>query len=105
MKNLGNGTYANEVTEIDSYAPIGDHSSGATISSATTLTKPAGATQILIQAITKNVRFTLDGTAPTTFLGFQILAGVPPMIVAVPGVSIKVIEEEATASLQYQWIG
>ena len=86
------------------YTPVGAHSSGATITAATTLTKPTGATKIIIQAVTQNVRFTLDGTAPTATLGFQILAGGAPMIIEVQGVSIKVIQEAATASLQYQWV-
>lgn len=91
-------------TSIAAYAPIGSHSSGASISTAQTLTKPAGASQIMIQALTQNVRYTLDGTDPTASLGFQLLAGNPPVIIAVPGASIKVIQETATASLQYQWI-
>jgi len=62
---LATGT--NQIGEVgitDTYAPVGAHSSGADISSATTLTKEAGANSILIQALTQNVRFTLDGTAP-----------------------------------------
>jgi len=94
-----------EVAITDTYAPIGSHSSGALISSAITLTKPEGANSILIQTLVQNVRFTLDGTTPTASVGFQILAGNPPMIIAIPGTSIKVIEETASASLQYQWIG
>lgn len=94
-----------EVAITDTYAPIGSHSSGALISTAATLTKPEGANSILIQALVQNVRFTLDGTTPTASVGFQILAGNPPMIIAVPEASIKVIEEVASASLQYQWIG
>lgn len=91
-------------SSVSAYSPVGAHSSGATISSATTLTKPTGARKIIIQTLTKNVRFTLDGTTPTTSVGFQILADGAPMIIDVPGVSIKVIEEAATASLQYQWV-
>ena len=94
-----------EVAITDTYAPVGSHSSGALISTATTLTKPEGANSILIQTLVQNVRFTLDATTPTASVGFQILAGNPPMIIAVPGASIKVIEEVASASLQYQWIG
>ncbi len=88
----------------EAYAPVGSHSSGASIAEATTLTKPEGASQIIIQALTQNVRFTLDATTPTTTVGFQLLAGNPPSIIAVPGTGIKVIQEAATASLQYQWV-
>lgn len=86
------------------FNPVGAHSSGATISSATTLTAPTGATKILIQALTQNVRLTLDGTAPTTTLGFQLLAGAQPLLIPLGNATtVKVIEEAATASLQYQW--
>jgi trimeric autotransporter adhesin len=86
------------------YSPVGAHNSGLDISTAKTLTKPTGASKIIIQALTQNVRFTLDGTAPTTTLGFQLVAGGVPFIIEVPGTSIKVIQEAATASLQYQWV-
>lgn len=84
---------------------VGSHSDGATISSATTLTPPTGATKILIQALDQNVRFTLDGTAPTASLGFQLKAGDPAVMIPVgAGMTLKVIEEAATADLQYQWL-
>ena len=93
----------NNVTDFG-MGVVGSHSSGASIATATTLTKPAGAHAILIQALTQNVRFTLDATAPTASVGFQILAGNAPVIIPVPGASIQVIQEAATASLQYQWV-
>jgi len=87
-----------------SFAPLGAHSDGATISSATTLTPPTGATKIMIQALTQNVRFTLDGTAPTASKGFQLKSGDPAMIISIDSTTVlKVIQEAATADLQYQW--
>lgn len=84
--------------------PVGAHTSGTTISSATTITIPTGARYVLMQALTQNIRYTLDGTAPTTSLGFQMKAGDPPIAVwCETGVTLKVIEEAATASLQYQF--
>ncbi len=88
------------------FEPRGSHSSGADISGAVILVRPAGATQIMMQALTQNVRFTLDGTNPTTGLGFQIKAGDPPMIIPVgSSATLKVVQETATASLQFQWGG
>lgn len=84
--------------------PVGAHSSGATISSATTLTPPAGATAILIQVLTQNIRYTLDGTTPTASVGFQLKAGEPATIIPWnDNMTLQVIQETATASLQYQW--
>lgn len=86
------------------FDPVGSHSDGATISSATTLTPPTGATKILIQALEKNVRFTLDGTAPEAAKGFQLKAGDPPLLIPLGNATVlKVIQEEATADVQYQW--
>lgn len=88
------------------FVPRGSHTGGASISSVATITIPAGATQVMLQAITQNVRYTLDGTAATTTLGFQLKAGDPPIIVPVSASTVlKVIEETATASLQYQFGG
>lgn len=99
---VGSSVEVNGFTET--YAPVGSHTGGTDISTAVTLTKPDGASQIIIQALEQNIRFTLDGTTPTATLGFQIQAGILPMFIAVPGASIKVIEEVATASIQYQWV-
>jgi hypothetical protein len=108
VKVAGAGTeadpYVDKVALTEHYAPVGAHVSGANIAAATALVKPAGASQILIQALTQNVRFTLDGSDPTAAVGFQLLAGSAPVIISVPGVSIKVIQEAAAASLQYQWL-
>ena len=87
-----------------SFHVIGSHYDGTTISSAVTLTPPAGATKLLIQALDQNVRYTLDGTAPTASKGFQLKDGDPPVQIPVgTGMTIKVIEEAATADIQYQW--
>ena len=86
------------------FTPVGAHSDGATISSAQTLTCPADATKLLIQALGQNVRYTLDGTTPTATKGFQLKVGEPPALLSVTSeTTVKVIEETATADLQYQW--
>ena len=88
------------------FNPVGSHITGTDISSAVTLTAPTGATKILIQAITQNIRFMLDGTAPTTTTGFQIVAGDPAVLIPLgTDTVLKVIEEAATCVPQYQWGG
>ena len=89
------------VIEI-AYAPVGAHTELAA-SSAQTITTPTGARRLLIQALSQNVRFTLDGTVPTATKGFQLKAGDPPVIIPVgPNVTVKVIQETATAEIEYQ---
>jgi hypothetical protein len=86
------------------FRPAGSHYDGTVISSAVTLTPVSGATKLYIQALDQNVRFTLDGTTPTSVKGFQLKAGDP--LICIPlavGTTIKVIEEAATADIQYLW--
>lgn len=91
-------------TAVGSFRPIGSHSSGATIATATTLTPATGATKLLIQALSQNVRFTLDGTAPTATSGFQLKVGnAAVLIILEENVTVIVIQEAATAGLEYQW--
>jgi hypothetical protein len=83
---------------------IGSHATSGSggVPTAIPLVKPAGATQIIIQAITGNVRFTLDGSTPTATYGFELQAGQLPVTIPVPGGGINVIQESAT-DLEYQW--
>jgi hypothetical protein len=86
------------------FTPIGAHTSNAALSSAVTLTPAAGADQLLIQALTQNVRVTVGGTTPTATLGFQLKAGDPAVLIGLSGATvIRVIEETASATIQYQW--
>lgn len=87
------------------FTPIGAHTSQNNLSTARTLTPPnPTATKLLVQCITQNVRYTLDGTTPTSTLGFRLVAGDSPYIIPVAvGNTVKFIEETATAVLQTQW--
>lgn len=86
------------------FTPISSHVSAPNISSSTLLTPPVNATKILWQALTANVRYTLDGSTPSASSGFQIKAGDPPFIVQLSsGISIRVIQEAGGADLEYEW--
>jgi len=88
----------------DYLRPVTGHHDGTTITSATILTPPAGATKLLMQAIGQDIRYTLDGTTPTATCGFQLKADDPPLLILVADdMVITVIEEAATADIQYQW--
>jgi hypothetical protein len=84
---------------------IGAFVSSPDISGMITLLKPAGATQISMQASLQNMRFRLDGEDPTASTGFVLPKDSAPMVIFVLGKSIKLIPERGTANLQYQWIG
>ena len=88
------------------FNPNGAHVSAPSISAATDLmaNAPADARSVLMQALAQNVRYTLDGTNPTATRGFQLRAGDPAIIIPIcPQTQLKVIEELAGSSLQYQW--
>lgn len=95
------------IEQIDFIPVASGFSDGRAIVAATTLTPPAGsnATKIMLQALTQNVRYTLDGTVPEAAKGFQLKAGDPPIIIPYYDgkTTLKVIEEAATADLQEQW--
>jgi hypothetical protein len=85
--------------------PVGDHTTIADLSSAVTLTPPAGATQVLIQALGQNVRYTVDGTTPTASVGFRMFTDTEPVIIRLAsGEVLKLIQETASATAQYQWM-
>ena len=83
---------------------VGAHTELAA-AAATTISAPAGAKRLLVQALSQNVRYTLDGSTPTTTKGFQMRAGDPPILIPVgANTTVKVIQETATAEVEYQWV-
>lgn len=85
-------------------APVGAHVANGSLSSSVTLTPPATANTLLLQATGQNVRYTLDGTTPTATTGFRLRSDDLPVIIDIGvGMTVKVIEETATATIQYQW--
>lgn len=96
-------TYMQAILDAYRFEPVAAHGADS-VTTAATLTKPAGANKVLLQALTQNVRYTLDGSTPTTSSGFQLKAGDAPRQIAVDGgITLKVVTETGTASLQYQW--
>lgn len=90
---------------IGTYSFVGNHTSNSSISSATVITVPANANGVLLQALTQNVRAKFDGNDPSASDGFQIKADDPASLYPVgEGKSFKVIQETATANIQYQFV-
>jgi len=85
------------------FTPVGSHVSQS-MSGVYTPTIPEGANKALVQAFTQNIRYTLDGTTPTSSLGFRLTKDDPPTIVPVaPGGALNFIEESSGSTLQLQW--
>lgn len=73
---------------------------------ALTLSLPLHARGILIQAVSQNIRFTMDGTTPTASTGFQIVAGDPPVFIELTQnnrLVLKFIREASGAVLEYEY--
>lgn len=86
--------------------PVTDHLQNGSLSSVVTLTPPSESAQVLaIQALTKSIRYTvtIGGSSPSASSGFQITAGGSDIIPVASGAVVKVIEESASASIEYQW--
>ena len=84
---------------------VGAHGSDSTISSATAIPgTPVHGGWLFLQALSQNVRYTMDGTPPTSTVGFRLAAGELQPIPIGAGQVITVIEEAAGASVQWQWL-
>ena len=100
--------------------PVGPHTTQASLNAAKTINYTdgtgtgaagvqwagdQGCKVLYLQAFTQNVRITFDGTTPTATVGFQLVPG-KKLCIGVPyGAKIQVIEEAASATVQYQWGG
>lgn len=73
------------------------------VNALTTINIPLNCSEVLIQAITQNIRYTLDGTNPTAASGFRLTAGNDPILLPATGVTLKFISETAGAILQIEY--
>lgn len=89
-----------------SFAPVGAHTQNGSLATAQTVTVPATANALLIQANGQNVRYTIDGSNPTASKGFLLAAGADPVVLMAPtdNTIFKFIETTATAVLEIQAI-
>lgn len=98
------------VVPNDIFTPVGEHIAGTDVSSAAVI-MPGDmgvnlpADKVVIQTTAQNIRYTLDGTTPTTTVGFQLKStDSPRQIIIRPGeVILTVIEEVGGAILQVQF--
>jgi hypothetical protein len=92
------------VKEYTALRPVQDHVSNGSLSAAVSIAVPESATLLLIQAISKNVRVTIDAsTTATATVGFQVTAGTAQYFPVGATTSVSVIEESASATIQYQF--
>lgn len=79
------------------------HRSNA-VDSLFTVNIPTGCSEVLVQADTQNIRYTVNGTNPTASSGFILTAGNAPISIPVTKSTVlKFISETAGAILQMQF--
>lgn len=102
-REVAKATYPAELRTVGNHTRLNVDPTGNWI------TKPAGvnvseqATHIQLQALTQNIRYTIDGSQATATHGFQLAAGTISLI-PVPNGGVSVFEETAGAIVQYQFV-
>lgn len=88
------------------YTPVGDALSdtlGAGVLSPTTQLR--GVTGVLLQTTVQNVWFTMNGTTPSSTVGFTLVAGEPPVLIPITkGTQLKFLRAANGAILQRQYV-
>jgi len=95
-------------TDLTIFQPIGTHQQRADLAVVQTLARPntdPTPTKLMVQVVGQsNVRFTIDGSMPTPAFGFRLTTGDAAVIITIhQSTVIQVIEEAATATLNYCW--
>lgn len=63
---------------------------------------PPSAKCIMIQASVKDIRYTLDGIAPTAVLGFMLVVGEQPTLIELnEHITLQLFGTDATSQLNY----
>jgi hypothetical protein len=69
-----------------------------------TLNIPTGCEEVMVQALTQNIRYTLNGTNPTAASGFLLTAGDPAVVLPVTkNTVLKFISATAGAILEHEF--
>jgi hypothetical protein len=80
------------------------HQSYIVPAAAVTVHIPKQAGRIMMQAVTQNVRYVLDGSDPTATRGFQLDVGDGPIIIELSHkIVLRVAREAAGAVLEYEF--
>ncbi len=94
--------------DLAPFNPIGTHQQNSSLATVQTISPPGAGSRaqevdrIIVQAFTQNIRYTLDGSDPTTAFGFRLTATNDPITIKLgPNTTLKFVEEAATAILSY----
>jgi len=89
------------------FNPIGVHVQEDGLDVIVTLVPPNVAippTKVMVQVAAQNLRYTLDGSAPTAAFGFILTAATDPIVITLgPDTVVQFIEVAGGAILEYLW--
>lgn len=89
---------------VRTFQPLpGTHHEEHPVDTLFTANLPLNCSEVLVQAITQNIRYTLDGTNPTAASGYRLTAGNDPLLIPATGVTLKFISETVGAILQIEY--
>jgi len=104
LRILGGESGQDTLVVVQVFTFLGSHVQVADLSSVYEANPPVDACRMLAQAFTQDVRFTLDGTDPSSTKGFQLKEGTPPIMLPLnTSTPPKFIAEVAGATLEIQY--
>lgn len=66
---------------------------------------PPGTASIMVQALTQNIRYTLNGTTPSATVGFQMLTTSAPIVIEITENMVLQFFREASGSILQYCVG
>lgn len=86
------------------YRPVGAFTQNALLGTAAVVAVPDGANGLLVQCTGQNLRYTIDGTTPTSTNGFILIKDTSPQLLykSDDDCVFTFIETAATGTLMYQ---
>jgi len=104
LRILSGESGADTLMVVQVFTFLGSHTQVSDLSSVYEADPPNDAVRMLVQAFTQDVRFTLDGTDPSSTKGFQLKEGTPPIMLPInPSTPPKFIEEVSGATVEIQY--
>jgi hypothetical protein len=102
-REVAQATYPAELRTVGSHTRLDVAITGDFISKPSGINVSEIATHIQMQALTQNIRYTIDDSQASATHGFQLAAGAISLI-PVPNNGVSVFEEVAGAIIQYQFV-
>lgn len=102
-REVAHATYPAELRTVGAHTVLTVAATGDWIPKLSGVNVSEQATHIQLQALTQNIRYTIDSSEASAAHGFQLAAGAISLV-PVPNGGISVFPETAGAIVQYQFV-